>query len=270
MLRDEKNVLNEEIYITELNKRYKLVHVNLMYLLDYQLDDCISTKYADISNMVYTVYHVKYEAYQVKAVVNTLKSHKADGDKPDLFPLVDLKKLISDYCSNPYYDTEASLHTVKPFNDFITMELQKKHGHDGAEVQNQKLLNRKRFQEAWMIYMTALFEFFISTEKPVKFEIPFNISDKDGRNDYFDRKFENWQQKFTIFWTAHKTWHNCGAECSICLVLDGFQKCDIIICKWINEITWSEELGEITWGCGHRPKDEPHPQGHKYWVTKQS
>jgi len=106
------NLDENEMLIISLNKKIPLQHLNLVNQLDVELDDCITTKYDDISNMVNLAFQVKYDASLIQSILNLLKSKQTSLS---LFAQIDTKVLINDYSNNHRVLTLASLHNIKPF-----------------------------------------------------------------------------------------------------------------------------------------------------------
>ena len=87
-------------------------HLNLIYCLHNKLDECISTKYNDISNMVQLTYDIKYDSVLIQSILNLLKS---DQKSANLFSLENVNEIINNYSKNHHFLTLASPHTIKPF-----------------------------------------------------------------------------------------------------------------------------------------------------------
>jgi hypothetical protein len=109
---NSNNVDDNEMFLISLNRQIPLKHLNLIHHLDDKLDECISTKYDDISNMVHLTYNVKYDRILIKTILNLLKSGQVSSS---FFSLENVNQIIDDYSKNHYFLTFASLHTIKPF-----------------------------------------------------------------------------------------------------------------------------------------------------------
>ena len=109
---NSNNVDDNEMFLISLNRQIPLNHLNLIHYLDDKLDECISTKYDDISNMVQLRYNVKYDRILIKTILNLLKSGQVSSS---FFSLENVTQIIDDYSKNHYFLTFASLHTIKPF-----------------------------------------------------------------------------------------------------------------------------------------------------------
>jgi hypothetical protein len=101
-----------EIFIVSLNRNIPIQHLNLVNQLDVELDDCILSKYIDISNMIDMVFGKKYDPSFIECILNLLKSKQIAFP---LFSQVDAKVLINNYSNNHHVLTLSSLHTIKPF-----------------------------------------------------------------------------------------------------------------------------------------------------------
>lgn len=106
------NINDNEMFLISLNRRIPLQHLNLMYCLDSKLDELISTKYDDISNMIQLTYGVKYDGVVIQSILNLLKSNNISLT---LFTLDNVDKIIKNYSTDHRFLTFASLHTIKPF-----------------------------------------------------------------------------------------------------------------------------------------------------------
>jgi len=152
------------------------------------------------------------------------------------------------------------------------------HAHKTSDqINNQPMLERRLFENIWMIYSSTLLTFFLSTTKEI--EIPLNISDKIQINNYFNRKLPIWEHDFVKFWSNHSIRKRCSDHCSKALVIDGFQKPDRYVCEF-TDIIHSDELGkfwsfdkmqlffysgDVAWGCGFRPEMIPDKNNPGFW-----
>ena len=106
------NIDDNEMFLISLNRRIPLKHLNLIYCLDNKLDESISTKYDDISNMIQLTYNVKYDCILIQSILNLLK---LDQVSSPLFSLENTEQIISNYSMSHHFLTLASLNTIKPF-----------------------------------------------------------------------------------------------------------------------------------------------------------
>jgi hypothetical protein len=104
------------------------------------------------------------------------------------------------------------------------------------------MVERRLFENIWMIYSSTLLSFFLSNVQEV--EIPLNISDKKQINNYFNQNLPTWERDFTLFWSNHSIRKKCDDRCSSALVIDGFQKPDRHVCEFTETIQ-SDELGKF-------------------------
>ena len=112
---DVTNLDENEMFILSLNRNISIQHLNLVNQLDIELDDCISTKYNDISNIIQLTFGIKYESSFIESIINLFKSKRTSLS---LFSQMDPRSLINNYSNNHYVLTLASLHTIKPFTLF--------------------------------------------------------------------------------------------------------------------------------------------------------
>ena len=98
---------NSEMFLILLNRKILMKHLNLICCLDSKLDEFISTKYDDISNMIQLTYNVKYDSMLIPSILNLLKSNQISST---LFSLENVDQII-----NNYFLTLASSHSIKPF-----------------------------------------------------------------------------------------------------------------------------------------------------------
>jgi hypothetical protein len=105
---DEEN----DMLIISLNRKIPLQHLNLMYLLDKELSESISTRYDDIVNMVYLTYGIRYDTNATQSILNMLKYERTSSA---LFTLENTRALINRYSNDNHFLTHASLNTIKPF-----------------------------------------------------------------------------------------------------------------------------------------------------------
>ena len=115
-------------------------------------------------------------------------------------------------------------------------------GKNDPKIKNQFLLERRLFENIWLIYSVCLLKFFLS--KPEETEIPLNISDREQRNCFFINLLQHLPRDFTLFWSNHLSKFDCGIHCCKAIVLDGFQKSDRFVCQFAQELIHSEELGK--------------------------
>ncbi|CAF2237018.1 unnamed protein product [Rotaria magnacalcarata] len=348
-----------EIFIVSLNRNIPIQHLNLVNQLDVELDDCLLSKYIDISNMIDMVFGKKYDPSFIECILNLLKSKQIAFP---LFSQVDAKFLINNYSNNHHVLTLSSLHTIKPFtsvclncgkslklqfkekvnvflidrvengtiyianccqidyfpNSFLKMwkrfvvpgSIQnKKYIHFGGksvltieivlryaadlvnlysgfenfaegyndtmlslllsrsnkqsnQVTNPPLLERRLFENIWMIYSSTLITIFLS--KTQEIQIPLNISDRHQMNTYFNETLPIWEHQFILFWSNHSVRNSCGDNCSGAIVIDGFQKPDRFVCQF-TDVIHSNELGDIDWGCGFRPEMIQDKKNPGFW-----
>ena len=116
-------------------------------------------------------------------------------------------------------------------------------GRHSNEVKDQVLLERRLFENIWMIYASGLLTFFLSDAKEL--EIPLNISDRNQRNAFFTYNLPKWEINFTLYWSNHFVRMACGNQCSRALVIDGFQKPDRFVCQYKQYLIHSSELGNL-------------------------
>ncbi|CAF1037840.1 unnamed protein product [Adineta ricciae] len=109
---NNKNLDDNEMFLISLNRHIPLKHLSLIHDLDRKLDECVSTKYDDISSMVQLTYNVKYDSIVIKSILNLLQSGHVSSS---FFSLEDVHRIINIYSKNHYFLTFASLHTIKPF-----------------------------------------------------------------------------------------------------------------------------------------------------------
>ncbi|CAF1680399.1 unnamed protein product, partial [Adineta ricciae] len=333
------NINDDELFLVSLNRRIPLQHLNLMFLLDSKLDELISLKYDDISNMVQLTYGVKYDGSMVESILNLLKS---DNISSHLFSSHNVDKIISNYSRDHHFLTKASLHTIKPFtpsclhchlplklqfkekinvflmdhvddgvifaarcchieyhtnsyiknskryvlreslynqkyihfggkcvlhidvllryvsdlinmyagfenfcgayNDTITSVSMQHNWNNALEIEDIPLLERRLFENIWLIYSTPLLKFFLSTDTEI--EIPFHISNREERNHFFASHLPQLERDFVLYWSNHMVKFSCGSQCCKAIVIDGFQKPDRYICNFMQELIHSEELGK--------------------------
>ncbi|CAF3281110.1 unnamed protein product [Rotaria socialis] len=151
------------------------------------------------------------------------------------------------------------------YNDTIKSLLLQSLNESDPQIKNQPMLERRLFENIWLIYSSSLLEMFLS--KVEEIEIPLNISNRDQRNSFLTSHLPSLEQNFTLFWSSHSLNFNCGHQCSRAIVIDGFQKPDRFVCQFSQKLIHSEELGDIEWSCGFRPemiRDKAHPG---YWTN---
>lgn len=110
-------------------------------------------------------------------------------------------------------------------------------------MKNQSILERRLFENIWLIYSCSLLKFFLSTSEEI--EIPLNISDRSQRNWFFTNQLSHLERDFTLFWSNHLLKFNCGDLCCKAIVIDGFQKPDRYVCQFTQDSVYSEELGSF-------------------------
>ncbi|CAF4120079.1 unnamed protein product, partial [Rotaria magnacalcarata] len=125
---------------------------------------------------------------------------------------------------------------------------------------NQPMLERRLFENIWLIYSFALLKIFLSRIEEM--EIPLNISNRAQRNSYFITQLLRMENDFTSFWSSHSLKSDCGNQCSKAIVLDGFQKPNRFAYQYVRDLIHS---GDIEWGCGIRPEMIPDKQHSGYW-----
>jgi hypothetical protein len=106
------SVDDNEMLIISLQRKISLQHLNLMYLLDIELSECICTKYDDIGNMVYLTYGIRYDVDTIQSILNMMKYRRISST---LYTLENTRQLINTYSNDPHFITQASLHTIRPF-----------------------------------------------------------------------------------------------------------------------------------------------------------
>ena len=106
------NLDDNEMFIVSLNRQIPIKHLNLIYCLDNQLDECVITKYDDISNIVHSIYNTKYDSDFIKCIMNLLRSNQSSTN---IFSLQNVDEIINEYSKNCHYITLASAYTIKPF-----------------------------------------------------------------------------------------------------------------------------------------------------------
>jgi hypothetical protein len=109
------------------------------------------------------------------------------------------------------------------------------------QVTNPPLLERRLFENIWMIYSSTLITIFLS--KTQEIQIPLNISDRHQMNTYFNETLPIWEHQFILFWSNHSVRNSCGDNCSGAIVIDGFQKPDRFVCQF-TDVIHSNELGK--------------------------
>ncbi|UJR17414.1 hypothetical protein I4U23_004309 [Adineta vaga] len=331
-----------------------------MYFLDCKLDELISKKYDDISNMVQLTYGVKYDGIMIQSILNLLKS---DNTSLNLFSSHNVDKIINNYSEDHHFLTMASLHTIKPFtlsclhchlplklqfkekvnvflmdhidngvifiarcchieyhtnsyikgskryvnrqslynqkyiyfggkcvlyidvllryvsdlinmyagfenfcgayNDTITSVLLQHARDNDLKMKDPPVLERRLFENIWLIYSTSILKFFLSTSTEI--DIPYHISNHDERNLFFASQLPQLERDFIVYWSSHMLKFECDSQCCKAIVIDGFQKPNRFICGFMQELIHSEELGDIEWGCGFRPEMIPDKQNPGYW-----
>jgi hypothetical protein len=110
-------------------------------------------------------------------------------------------------------------------------------------MKDQPTLERRLFENLWLIYSTSLLKFFLSTSTEI--EIPYHISNRDERNNFFSYQLPELERDFTLYWSNHFSKFSCGSQCCKAIVIDGFQKPDRFVCNFTQEPIHSEELGNI-------------------------
>ncbi|CAF4094944.1 unnamed protein product [Adineta steineri] len=356
------NINDNEMLLISLNRRIPLQHLNFMCSLDSKLDELISTKYDDISNMVQLTYGVKYDGVMTQSILNLLKS---DNIALNLFSLHNIDKIVNNYSRDHHFLTMASLHTIKPFtlsclqcqqplklqfkervniflmnhiddgvifigrcchieyrtnsfikgskrfvirqslynqtyihfggkcvlhidvllqyvsdlinmyagfenfcgayNDTITSVLLQHVRENDPQIKDQPMLERRLFENIWLIYSTSLLKFFLSTS--IEIEIPYHLSNRDERNHFFTYQLPQLERDFILYWSNHMLKFSCGSQCCKAMVIDGFQKPDRFVCNFTQELIHSKELGDIEWGCGFRPEMIRDKQNPGYWTN---
>ncbi|CAF2264247.1 unnamed protein product [Rotaria magnacalcarata] len=129
-----------------------------------------------------------------------------------------------------------------------------------SQIKNQPMLERRLFENIWLIYSFALLKIFLSRIEEM--EIPLNISNRAQRNSYFITQLVRMENDFTSFWSSHSLKSDCGNQCSKAIVLDGFQKPNRFAYQYVRDLIHS---GDIEWGCGIRPEMIPDKQHSGYW-----
>ncbi|CAF1276353.1 unnamed protein product [Didymodactylos carnosus] len=133
-------------------------------------------------------------------------------------------------------------------------------------INNLRLLERRSFQNTWLVYRTVLFHFFMTNSSSI--EIPLLVSDTQQRNNYFLSNIDRWNVLFTSLWSSHKDIKPCKENCSVALITDGCQKPDRPICGFREVYIKSEELGNIQWGCGAHPLNDKQQQSKSKYCGK--
>lgn len=106
---------DNEAFIILLNRKVPLKHLNLMYTLDNKLNELVSTKYTDISNIVQMTHDVKYDSTMIQTILNLMKSNHVCSN---LFSLEDVNDIIRNYSLNHHFLTLATPHSIEPFTLF--------------------------------------------------------------------------------------------------------------------------------------------------------
>lgn len=106
------NFDDDERFLILLNRKIPMKHLNFIYCLDNKLDEFISTKYDDISNMVQLTYNIKYDSVLIQSILNLLKSDRISAN---LFSLENVNEIINSYSKDHHFLTLVSSHTIKPF-----------------------------------------------------------------------------------------------------------------------------------------------------------
>ncbi|CAF4893868.1 unnamed protein product, partial [Rotaria sp. Silwood1] len=213
------NIVDDEMFLISLNRRIPLQHLNLIYCLYSRLDELISTKYDDISNMVQLTYGIKYDGVYAG---------------------------FENFCD--------------AYNDTVTSILLQRFHKNDVEIKDQPMLERRLFENIWLIYSTSLLKFFLSATDEIG--IPHHISSREERNNFFTDQLPQLERDFILYWSNHLSKFDCGSQCCKAIVIDGFQKPDRFVCNFMQELVHSEELGDIEWGCGFRPemvRDKQNP-----------
>jgi hypothetical protein len=105
------------------------------------------------------------------------------------------------------------------------------------------MLERRLFENMWLIYSTSLLKFFLSTSTEI--EIPYHISNRDERNHFFACQLPQLERDFILYWSNHMLKFSCDSQCCKAIVIDGFQKPDRFVCNFTQELIHSEELGNV-------------------------
>ncbi|CAF4032595.1 unnamed protein product [Rotaria magnacalcarata] len=108
-----------------------------------------------------------------------------------------------------------------------------------------------RIRDLWFLYQFVAVSFFYTREDNLK--IPIQC-DRQELVVFMNKAFDRLNVKFVKFWVHHKEYSNCGPTCSKVFVCDGFQKPSRFICSNVKMSVYSEELGNVTIGCGNRPQ----------------
>ncbi|CAF1174607.1 unnamed protein product [Rotaria sp. Silwood1] len=218
------NIVDDEMFLISLNRRIPLQHLNLIYCLYSRLDELISTKYDDISNMVQLTYGIKYDGVYAG---------------------------FENFCD--------------AYNDTVTSILLQRFHKNDVEIKDQPMLERRLFENIWLIYSTSLLKFFLSATDEIG--IPHHISSREERNNFFTDQLPQLERDFILYWSNHLSKFDCGSQCCKAIVIDGFQKPDRFVCNFMQELVHSEELGDIEWGCGFRPEMVRDKQNPGYWTN---
>ena len=114
-------------------------------------------------------------------------------------------------------------------------------GVNDDRARPHSFIERRLFENIWMIYAVALLTFLTSSTREI--EIPMNISSRDQRNAFFATNLPKWECDFTQYWSNHSASRKCNDHCSKALVIDGFQKPDRFVYQFSGDVIQSPELG---------------------------
>ncbi|CAF4034484.1 unnamed protein product [Rotaria sordida] len=251
------NVDDNEMFLVSLHRQIPLKHLNLIYFLDNKLDECISTKYEDISNIIQVTYRVKYNSTVIQAILNLLKSDQASST---LFSLENTNEIINNYSKDHHFLTFASLHTIKPFTLFclfcqqpLKLQFKEKvnvflidrvdngviYSAHCCHVQyypNSYVKSSKRYVIQQSLYNQKYVYFsgksVLSIDVVLHTRQIWSICDRDQRNRFFTGLLPQLERHFTLFWSSHSLKLDCG---------------------------------DIEWGCGTRPEMIRDEQNPGYW-----
>lgn len=106
------DVDEKEMLIISLNRAIPLNHLILMHRLDNELNECISTKYDDIRNIIYLKFGIYYATSTIQSILNLLKYEQSARS---MFSLENTKELIEEYSNDHRFITHTSSHTITPF-----------------------------------------------------------------------------------------------------------------------------------------------------------
>jgi hypothetical protein len=102
---------SDEIYILTLHRTFKIKILHLINDLNDRLDNVITTRTKDITNIVNATFNTDFTETTIQEIINRLKN----GEMKELFHPFDINRLLIDYMTSPVFDTKATLICLKPF-----------------------------------------------------------------------------------------------------------------------------------------------------------